>query len=184
MTLLRKSTVAFATARCPLQLGHRPKWSLLAWEHWFGAGTFHCLKGIINVFSFPEKADWAWPCLVCWSGENSTGLFHTNREEWPLKKLQKTRDYKQPGCFVHSPPNTDSFPYASMLRKATLASFTHRLLLPLWEIQHCPASSSQHRYASGMFFCLKCIPKLLFTGSLWNGMRRPSLQYQGISSHR
>ena len=37
--------------------------SLLVLEPWYGAGTFHCLKGTSNIFSFQETADWAWPCL-------------------------------------------------------------------------------------------------------------------------
>ena len=43
--------------------------SLFLSEPWFGVGIFHCLKGTSNVFSLQEMSDWAWPCLVCTSGE-------------------------------------------------------------------------------------------------------------------
>ena len=33
-------------------------------ENWFGAGSFHHLKGTPNVFSFEEKPDLAWKCLL------------------------------------------------------------------------------------------------------------------------
>ena len=33
-------------------------------------------------------------------GKSSPGLVHTNRAEWPSQKLQKTREWKNPGCFI------------------------------------------------------------------------------------
>ena len=69
------------TEEVPLQL------RALVW-----LSDFHCLKDTSNVYSFQETEDWAWPCT---SGENSTGLVHTNRAECQSKQLQKTRSCKQ-----------------------------------------------------------------------------------------
>ena len=48
-----------------------------------------------------------------------------------IAKTPEKRDWKYPGCFVHSPQYSDSIPNASWLRKSTLSSFPQ-----------CPASSS------------------------------------------
>ena len=87
------------TEEVPLQL------RALVW-----LSDFHCLKDTSNVYSFQETEDWAWPCLVCTSGENSTGLVHTNRAECQSKQFQKTRSCKQRCSFLHSPQYTDSSP--------------------------------------------------------------------------
>ena len=73
------------------------------------------------------------PCFHKWEKQH--------RAEWPLKKLQKTRDCLQHGCFIHSLPHTDSISNVSLLRKAMLASFPHKLLLSWWQRHQCPAST-------------------------------------------
>ena len=61
-------------------------------------------------------------------GKWEQGYFLQNGHNCHHKKLQKTRD-----CSISK---------ASLLRKATLASFPHQLLLSLWQINQCLSSSS------------------------------------------
>ena len=65
-------------------------------------------------------------------------------------KLQKSRDCKQRGCFVHLLPCIDSSHNAYLLGKANLAPFPHRILLSLQQRHQCPASSS---LSTGVWFC-------------------------------
>ena len=98
------------------------------------------------------------PCL------HSRGKQHrvvcANRAEWLSKKLQKTRDCKQHGCFVHSPPYADSIPDATWLREPPLplshinlsyhdSKDTNVIPLPLWVMG-----------GAGSLLWLKGIPKV------------------------
>lgn len=122
-------------------MAQNPKGTLLALEARFGAVTFQCLKGISNVSPFPEKAQWAWPSIVCKCGEHKTVLVFTTRAGYPSKHFEKTRDCKQHGCSLLSAPSRDYIPNACLLRKAALAFFADQIL-SLWQTHQCPASST------------------------------------------
>ena len=100
-----------------------------------------------------------------------------------MKYLQSTRDSKQRGCFIHSPPYTDSNPNATWFSKATLASSPHRIFISLWQRHQWPVSSSpEHWCVAECFLCLEGIPKV-FSVEEWSDLAGESFfEISGNSS--
>ena len=120
--LLRKSTLAFVTYRL-LYLGHRnqsgPSWPQ---RPRVVPGFSSDWKALQTCSSFWRRQIGHDHSLLA-HREKSRGLVCINSTESSLKQLQKTRVCKQYCCSIHSAPSMDSIPNASLLRKATLASF-------------------------------------------------------------
>ena len=62
--LLKKTTMPFSYLNTHIPRAHEPKCCPNHSEHWFGAGSFHPLKGTPNVFFFEEKPDLPWKYLL------------------------------------------------------------------------------------------------------------------------
>ena len=121
----------------------------------------HCLKGILNVVSFQEIADWAWPCLVCTSGEKqprarSYKLGRISTTKTPvIKRLEET-------CLLHTFTSVYEFHHQCLL-----AQESHPCLFPTTNSPIIMAKTttsclffSDHWCAARIFLCLKSIPKV------------------------
>lgn len=132
----------------------------LVWYSFFPLPERH-----FKVVLLSETAYRACPCLVCTSRENKHKAISHKKGRISSENLQKTRDWKQSFCFVHSPPYKDTSPNAYFLGKPNLASLQHPILLSLWQRYQSPASTSLrpdvHQWVS---FASKVFQKF----SLWN----------------
>ena len=152
--------------------------------HWFGAGSFYHLKGIPNMFTFVEKPNLAWKCLLFTTGTNNTERARAFMAE--SHNLQKTRVWKLPHCKVYSTWWMNTSPNVSLLWNASLTLFQPRPFLYTGRMRQNAAQISLHWVCTGGFCHLNGTPNMFSfvqkSALAWKCLLFTNMEKQHIAS--